>query len=244
MNKNRFNGLIESIKEAGAILRGEQEPSRVMPAHVDFSKGERGKFLGKFNYVKRNVDLARHERREAKPRSVARLSENMIKADAMNKKEAAQYLGISTRMLENYAKKRRLSVRKESGATGDISIFDEGELRELRAKLDAKRAPRPSIIREGGEASAMVRVSASDASGLVPSGTFFGRLAEALQGKQTATASIGEKLMLTLGDASTLTSLSVNHLREAIKAKRLKARIIGRGYKVKRVDLDAYIKKL
>jgi excisionase family DNA binding protein len=244
MNKKRFNGLIESIKEAGAILRGEQEPSRaVMPAYIGFSKGERGKFLGKFNYVKRNVDLARLESCEAKPRSVARLSQNMIKVESMNKREAAEYLGISTRMLENYATKGRLSVRKEKGATGDIAIYDDGELRKLKAELDAKRAPRPSIVREDGETSAMVRASASDASGLV-SGAFFGRLAEALQGKQTATASIGEKLMLTLGDASVLTSLSVNHLRGAIKAKRLKARIIGRGYKVKRADLDVYIKKL
>jgi excisionase family DNA binding protein len=250
MNKKRFNGLIESIKEAGALTGGEQEPPPVMRASVDFSKGVRGKFagmnlkiIGASEKKRGNVDSPRHERREAKPRSVARLSQNMIKVESMNKKEAAEYLGISTRMLENYATKGRLSVRKEKGATGDIAIYDEGELRKLKAELDAKRAPRPSVVREDGEASAMVRGSASDASGLV-SGAFFGRLAEALQGKQTAAASVGEKIMLTLNDASVLTSLSANHLREAIKAKRLKARIIGRGYKVKRVDLDAYIKKL
>jgi len=50
--------------------------------------------------------------------------------------------------------------------------------------------------------------------------------------------------MLTLADAAALSSLSENHLREAIKAKKLKGRIIGKGYKIKRVDLDAYIKKL
>ena len=65
-----------------------------------------------------------------------------------------------------------------------------------------------------------------------------------LRAKVQPQADVGAKIMLTLADAAALSSLSENHLREAIKAKKLKGRIIGRGYKIKRVDLDAYIKKL
>jgi excisionase family DNA binding protein len=41
-----------------------------------------------------------------------------------------------------------------------------------------------------------------------------------------------------------LSGLSRNHLRQVIEEKKLKARIIGRGWRVKRGDLDAYVKKL
>jgi excisionase family DNA binding protein len=44
--------------------------------------------------------------------------------------------------------------------------------------------------------------------------------------------------------AAALTSLSMNHLREAIHAGKLKGKIIGKGYKIKRSNLDAYVKKL
>jgi len=55
---------------------------------------------------------------------------------------------------------------------------------------------------------------------------------------------IAQKIMLTLPEAALLTSLSRNHLRQAIEEKKLRARIIGRGWRVKRDDLDAYVKKL
>jgi excisionase family DNA binding protein len=55
---------------------------------------------------------------------------------------------------------------------------------------------------------------------------------------------VADKIMLTLAEAAALTNLSRNHLRAAIGEKKLKARIIGRGFRVKRSDLDAYVKKL
>jgi excisionase family DNA binding protein len=50
--------------------------------------------------------------------------------------------------------------------------------------------------------------------------------------------------MLSLAEASQLSGLSREHLREAIEEKKLKARIIGGGWRVKRDDLDLYVKKL
>jgi excisionase family DNA binding protein len=50
--------------------------------------------------------------------------------------------------------------------------------------------------------------------------------------------------MLTLPEASTLSNLSRGHLRDAIRGGRLKAKIIGRGWRVKRADLDLYIRTL
>lgn len=166
-----------------------------------------------------------------------------IAAMAKNKKEAAEYLGISTRMLENYATKGRLSVRKERGATGDIAIYDDKELRQLRAELDAKRAPRPSIVRESGEASAMVRASGSDVSGLVPGG-FFVQLVAALASNKAPILQLGDKLTLTLAEAAALAGLSKDFLSKAIHAKKLKAAKRGRGWNIKKDDLEDYVRKL
>jgi len=106
----------------------------------------------------------------------------MLKSAVMNKKEAAAYLGISTRQLENYARQSRLSVRKEKGKTGDIAIFDDEELRQLKDERDREhgviqgavvREPATSATNGNGaaatsESSAMVRASISEVSQLTP----------------------------------------------------------------------------
>jgi len=111
-----------------------------------------------------------------------------------NKKEAAAYLGISTRQLENYARGGRLSVRKEKGKTGDIAIFDDEELRRLKTELDAKRGLiQGAVVRElvNGEAagthangddlesSEVIRAFASQLSRLTPQ-EFIAQLAAAI----------------------------------------------------------------
>jgi len=53
-----------------------------------------------------------------------------------------------------------------------------------------------------------------------------------------------DKLTLTLTEATLLSGLSRGYLRQAIHAGKLKARIIGKGWRVKRADLDSYVKKL
>ena len=111
-----------------------------------------------------------------------------------NKKEAAAYLGISTRQLENYARGGRLSVRKEKGKTGDIAIFDDEELRRLKTELDAKRGLiQGALVREpaegggagphangdGLESSEVIRAFASQLSRLTPQ-EFIAQLAAAI----------------------------------------------------------------
>lgn len=55
---------------------------------------------------------------------------------------------------------------------------------------------------------------------------------------------IESKILLTVAEAAELTSLSPSFVMKEVKEGRLKGRIIGRSYKVKRADLDAYVKKL
>jgi hypothetical protein len=113
---------------------------------------------------------------------------------SLTKKEAAALLGISTRQIENYARAGRVTVRKERGKTGDISVYDEEEINQLKSELDAKRGVvQPAVMREPAapgeaapngnghdlESSEAVRAFASQLSQLTPQ-EFISQLAAAI----------------------------------------------------------------
>ena len=50
----------------------------------------------------------------------------------MNRNEAAEYLGISTRTLQRQVKDGKISVRYELGSNGEVAIFDKDELDRYR----------------------------------------------------------------------------------------------------------------
>jgi excisionase family DNA binding protein len=119
---------------------------------------------------------------------------------SLKKKEAAALLGISTRQLENYARQGRITVRKERGKTGDISVYDVDEINQLKNELDAKRGVvQAAVVRESAEASEseagdlesseVVRAFASQLSRLTPQ-EFIAQLAAAIltQAEQRQTA--------------------------------------------------------
>jgi predicted site-specific integrase-resolvase len=66
----------------------------------------------------------------------------------LGKKEAADYLGMSTRTLERYVNDGRLSVRYEESTNGQIALFDPQELDQLK---EQKQIPRikPAAILNG-----------------------------------------------------------------------------------------------
>ena len=58
------------------------------------------------------------------------------------------------------------------------------------------------------------------------------------------TVPIHHKLTLSLAEASALAEISRQRLRQAIKDGTLMAQIIGKGYRVKRSDLEDYVDSL
>lgn len=181
----------------------------------------------------------------------------------MNKKEAAAFLAVSERALERYAQQGRLSVRYEKGKTKPTPVYDEGELKALKAELErAQFSPRPKVI------SAPAPDSDDPATALSPVSEFPNlpatvrgdgqnqalmllRALEALGAAQQpgrpvgrATVAVEHKLLLTLAEAQALTGLSRAVLREAVEAGTLKAKQIGRSWRVKRGDLESYVETL
>jgi excisionase family DNA binding protein len=55
---------------------------------------------------------------------------------------------------------------------------------------------------------------------------------------------IADKLLLSMAEAQALTGLSREFLKDAITSGELKAKMIGKGWRIKRSHLDEYIDKL
>lgn len=146
----------------------------------------------------------------------------------MNKKEVAKFLGVSTRIVEKYSSEGRLGeVTYIRGKTGRQAEYDREAVENLKTILES---PDTAIATKTPDAR-----------------LFVAQLVEAMASREeprSASVRVGEKLLLNLNDCRLLTGLSDGNLRDAIKAETLKAKIIGRGYKVKRADLDEFINNL
>jgi excisionase family DNA binding protein len=176
----------------------------------------------------------------------------------MNKSEAAEYLGVSVRAVERYASSGKLASHYERGKTGKVLAFDPEEVTRFRAELETpqeREATTSDAPRQASNRQAMTgAASTALARRVEPSGGASIELVRALQelanltndsARQVAPIVPTEaKLLLSLSEAQALTGLSRGVLRDAIDAGKLKAQIIGRGFKVKRNDLDKYIDKL
>jgi excisionase family DNA binding protein len=146
----------------------------------------------------------------------------------MNKRETSELLGVSTRLVEKYASEGRLGeITYVRGKTGKQADYDREAVERLKQVLES---PDTAIATKTHDARLIVA-----------------SLVEAMTSREesrSASVRVSEKLLLTVNDCRLLTGLSEQSLREAIHAGKLKAKIIGRGYKVKRTDLDEFINKL
>jgi excisionase family DNA binding protein len=171
----------------------------------------------------------------------------------ITKERAAELLGKSLRAVERYSKSSEgrpalLSVTYEKGTTRDVPVYDEWEVAQLAERLKLPSVPARGVL-EVPQTAIATRNDTSD--NLV---AILERMASAMEATRRAippgepsappSVPIADKPLLKLAEAAALTGLSRGILREAIDAGKLKARIIGRGWRVKRDELDAYVKKL
>jgi excisionase family DNA binding protein len=147
----------------------------------------------------------------------------------MNKKEVAEFLGVSTRIVEKYASEGRLGeVIYVRGKTGKQAEYTREAAENLKTILESPD-------------TALTATKTPDAR------LFVAQLVEAIANREQPRSEgvrVSEKLLLNLTDCRLLTGLSDANLRNAIRKGKLKAKIIGRGYKVKRADLHEFIEKL
>ncbi len=153
----------------------------------------------------------------------------------MNKKAAAEFLNIGVRSLERYTSDGRVTAGQKRGTTGFMADYDPAELERFKAELEAPPEPPPA---SPSSATTLARLPQQRPSTLA-------RMAQsAAPERERPHVGIEHKPLLKLDEAAALTGLSRAVLREAIEAKRLKSALIGRAWRVRRGDVEDYLKKL
>ena len=156
------------------------------------------------------------------------------------KQEAADFLGVSTRAIESYAARGRLSVTYTKGRRGQIAVFDDTELEKLKDELTQPTFPeRPQVI--SSEQPRNEAIVPFGASALIPTQSNDPR---GILSEYRRFVPVADKPLLKLQEAQALTGLSRHILKSAVEAGALKAQLIGRSWRIKRTDLDSYIANL
>jgi excisionase family DNA binding protein len=152
----------------------------------------------------------------------------------MNKETAAEYLGISVRSLQRLVQSEKISVTYKRGSSGkQEAIFNTDELKKYKQERDAES------VKSASATTGDTALARNDAN------KFLDFLKDAITPKHKAlTVEIADKPLLKLDEAATLTGLSRDILRKAIDTKELEGKMIGKAYRIKRDDLDKYIKNL
>ena len=163
----------------------------------------------------------------------------------MTKTEASHALGVSERAIRRYAASGKLSVSYKKNPQGSYeAVYDADEVTTLCERFRHPPPPKVKLktIKKRGRPPKNEALELRDKAGS-EIGSALLRIAE------SATTTRGDvpieaKLTLTLKDASKLAGLSKGYLLLAIKSRKLKASKRGRGWNLKRDDLEAWVKKL
>ena len=178
----------------------------------------------------------------------------------MNKQEASKFLGVSEKTLERYKAAGRIAAKTKrvigtDGRSRQIIDFNESDLERLKRELDHQTVY-PSVIDRHRQTETQTDTDTDTVSltntelqldRQTDSQTHLTVLLQQISRvfeRQLDASDRAQRLMLDLRDASILSGLSKSYLKSAIKDGTLKAKLIGRGWKVKRSDLDQFISDL
>jgi excisionase family DNA binding protein len=162
------------------------------------------------------------------------------------KKEAAEYLGISSRTLERHVKDGKIGVRYQPGATNDVAMFDEQDLQNFKNERQTPKV-KPTVVQTSNElvdqqpTDLTDRTAQSSGGFLAPLITPFRDFSERLFSFPFL---LQGKILVTVNEAQVITGLSREILMTAIKSGELEAKIMGKAYRIKRKELERYIDEL
>jgi len=171
----------------------------------------------------------------------------------MTLKEAAAALEVSEKTVSRYAASGRLPQRYVKGKTGRQLDFDEGEIARLKEEV-ATPVERATVV--DGQAEQGQTRQQTALSVLAPSAPVdaqIGALAQLVravmdngqgQTRQADTVAVADRLTLDLDGAAALSGISRAAIRNAIAARELSGRKIGRGWRVERAALEEWVKAL
>lgn len=156
----------------------------------------------------------------------------------MNKREVAEYLGVSDRAINRYTSKGKLHVsyRKRSKGSKE-GVYDPAEVKKLKQQFETPVTPQPRVENDQPSKALARRDTDNALAGALI------RLAESTVSGRTESVRLRDALTLTLDDAVKLCpGLSRGYLLEAIREGKLKA-VKRRGWVTTPDALRAFIKK-
>lgn len=155
----------------------------------------------------------------------------------MNRRETAELLGKSERTVSEYVAAGKLKQSYRPSKTGKQAHFEESDVRQLKEELEAT-TQRAVVVSGTPPADTSLRGESQERF-IAALDSMFSRQTE------VALTELDVKPILKLSEAMRLTGLPRSILLDAIKAGRLKASDKwGRGWKLKRSDLDSWIAEL
>jgi len=165
----------------------------------------------------------------------------------MNKTDAAKFLDISPRSLERYTTKGDITAAKVKGKTGLVADYALADLEQLKEKL-ASLVTAPTTATEPEVATAAPKPDTALARLIPRSETALARIgatsATRRERPATEVVPISQKRLLTIVEVAAITGLSAARIRTAIDAGHLKAGRVGRAFRVRPGDLDAWLERL
>jgi excisionase family DNA binding protein len=167
-------------------------------------------------------------------------AKSLKEANWYTKKQVAELFGCSTKSVERWVKSDKLNPIFVTGKYGKQAMFDPEEVHQLKELEDSLGIDRAMTL---GQAPSPVQTHTLTPALVTQAVDTVSTPLNALVAvtRENAAVPIHHKLFLTLREAQALSGLSRGHLKEAINEGSLKAQIIGRGWKVKRKDLEAFV---
>jgi excisionase family DNA binding protein len=151
----------------------------------------------------------------------------------MNKKQAAKELKISVRSLQRLVQNGVLTIVYQRGSSGkQEAVFDAEQISKYKLERD-----KPT--------DKLVKLPTYDKNALARNATL--EFLEVFRNSlinQKSVVPVADKILLSVKDSRGLTGLSEKRILEAIKSEKLKAQFIGKGWKIKRSDLNQFIDDL
>lgn len=174
----------------------------------------------------------------------------------LNKVQAAEYLGCTTRTLERHIKGKKIGVTYQQSKFGEVAMFDPQELENFKQGKQITRI-KPAITEDRPESEqptnphnqfartpqTQPELTFTLTAHIAPLGGWFGNPTDAINNhssRVTATE-LRSRLLLTLDEAQIVTGLSREILLDAIKNGELPSKIISKAYRIKTQDLERYI---
>ncbi len=183
----------------------------------------------------------------------------------MNKREAAEFLGLSEKTVERYKSSGKLSARLKrivgaDGKSRKVLDFNQSDLERLQRELSGnvvfpeltdghpQTETQTDTDRQTQLDTANFAGNEVSIYGQTPTANLFGIILksfETMSERHLEVSNRFQKLMLTVDEATAISGLPKAYINRAIKKDgSLKATKIGGRYRIKRQDLDEFINNL